>query len=220
MNDRLIQLETEVERLRARVQELSHDALTGLWGRGVLDHSLSTELARASRFGRPLGLLMIDIDHFKKVNDQHGHQAGDAVLRLAAHAMQSHIRKSDTIARYGGEEFCVIVDGASRHGVLVLANRIREAVEEAAIPGLPCVTVSIGTAVSIPNDSPQSILTRADVSLYKAKNAGRNRVGVPYGPHTRPTWTGTLDEAVNPDFPLHKRNAEDCFEDNDPEVDR
>ncbi len=214
MNDRLTELENEVQRLQARVQELSHDALTGLWGRGVLDHSLNTELARASRFGRPLGVLMIDIDHFKRVNDQHGHQVGDAVLRLAAHAMQSHIRKSDTIARYGGEEFCVLVDGASRYGVLILANRIREAVEEAAIPGLPSVTVSVGTAVSLEGDTAESILKRADVSLYEAKNEGRNRVGLPR--------SGGLPRDMRRDALMQGAGLlnEDCFEDYNPDVDR
>ncbi len=213
MNDRTTELEAEVQRLQARVQELSHDALTGLWGRGVLDHSLTTELARAKRFGRPLGVLMIDIDHFKRVNDQHGHQTGDAVLRLTAHVMQHHIRKSDTIARYGGEEFCVLVDGGSRYGVLILANRIREAVEEAGIPGLPQVTVSVGTAVSLEGDTPESILKRADVSLYEAKSEGRNRVGMPKSGAPRDMRRDALMQRAG-------LLNEDCFEDNDPGVDR
>ncbi len=180
MNDRrdphVAELEAEVARLESQVQELSRDAVTGVWGRGVLDRALGTEFARARRFGRHLGVLMIDIDHFKAVNDAHGHRVGDAVLYHVAQTIQSSLRGADTLARYGGEEFCVLVDGATADGLRILGERVRGAVEQLETPGNPGVTISIGAAVARDDEAADALLERADVALYDAKEAGRNRV--------------------------------------------
>ncbi len=168
-----------IAELEARVQELSLDAVTGVWGRGVLDHALGTAFARSRRSGRHLGVLMIDIDHFKAVNDEHGHPVGDAVLRRVAQTIASQLRDADTLARYGGEEFCVLTEKATPDGLLVLGHRVRLAVEALDTPGSPRVTISIGAAVTIAGDRDEStLIERADAALYFAKSTGRNRVVV------------------------------------------
>ena len=178
MNDErdslVAELRAQIRQLEARVQELSRDALTGVWGRGVLDHALGTELARARRFGRHLGLLMVDVDHFKAVNDTHGHPVGDRTLQAVAETLQRYVRDCDTLARYGGEEFCILVDNASRDGLLILGERVRGAVETTL--RRPAVTVSVGCALSTASDTPVTLLERADRALYAAKDGGRNRV--------------------------------------------
>ncbi len=175
-NRRIADLEAEVAGLRERVQELSHDAITGVWGRGVLERALGTEFARARRFRRSLGVLMIDIDHFKAVNDSHGHRVGDDVLYHVAQTIQAQARGSDTVARYGGEEFCVLVDGATPEGLSLFAERVRGAVEQLDTLYAPRVTISIGYAVAGDDDDTDSLMERADAALYTAKNNGRNRV--------------------------------------------
>lgn len=170
-------LESEVRHLRGEVVRATTDSVTGLAGRGVFERALVTEHARSIRFGRPLGVIMMDVDHFKRVNDEHGHAAGDAVLRLVAQAASSHIREMDTIARYGGEEFVALVDNVQPARLAVLANRIRASVEAIDNPFLPCVTISLGTAILTSLDSdPWDAVKRADTALYSAKAGGRNRV--------------------------------------------
>lgn len=169
---------------KAMEQELMRlattDSLTGLPNRRHFMEKLEYELARIKRFGKPACLLMLDLDHFKRVNDTYGHAAGDAVLRHFATLSQSSLREIDLIGRLGGEEFGVLLPGTDMAGALELAERLRLAVaaapvqvEEDAIP----VTVSVGVAAFHPADPhPDDILARADVALYKAKESGRNRV--------------------------------------------
>ena len=163
----------------------SRDGLTGAANRRKFDETLNLEWARASRNRSPVSLLMLDIDHFKTLNDTHGHPCGDECLVRVVGAIRSiPFRKTDLIARYGGEEFAILLPGTNREEALVLAERVRTAVEELAIPnaGSPArpqiVTVSVGVAVDWPSplNSPAALVTSADHAMYESKTAGRNRV--------------------------------------------
>lgn len=168
---------------RDRLAQLSQiDALTGLPNRRQFDEALRRELVRAGRGGQGLALLMIDIDHFKLLNDTLGHQTGDERLRDVAEALQAcATRATDVVARYGGEEFSAILPGASPAEALDVAEAMRASVEALALTS-PApdgrVTVSIGAArmTEIDSESGQRLIERADAALYDSKRAGRNRV--------------------------------------------
>lgn len=155
------------------------DALTGVGNRAAFEEALVREVLLARRTGQPLTLLAIDLDHFKRINDLHGHQAGDDALREAAARMQASLRTSDLLFRYGGEEFVVLLGNTNEAGATVAAERIRRAMarEEMCRHGLP-ITVSIGVAVLAENDQAHALFARADAALYRAKAVGRNRVEV------------------------------------------
>ncbi len=162
-------------KLKSEVARLSNDALTGLSGRGVFDRALRTEFARCRRFRRRLGIVMIDIDNFKAVNDQHGHLVGDAVLRSVALIVKCQVRDCDTVARYGGDECVVLVDSADETGMNVLCERIRAAVARHSDQSQYGVTVSIGFAYQWDTDVDGiAIVERADAALYRAKAMGKN----------------------------------------------
>jgi diguanylate cyclase (GGDEF)-like protein len=161
------------------------DPLTGLYNRRHLDERLGAELAAAQRHGRPVSLLMIDVDHFKEVNDEHGHLAGDEALKMVAFVLRGAVRKEDVLARYGGEEFVVVARETVLEGAHALAERIRRAVERShcAWQGRELgVTVSIGVTVSVgltefvQGRTDREMLEAADRALYLAKQGGRNRV--------------------------------------------
>ena len=161
------------------------DPLTGLYNRRYMDERLGSELAASNRHGRPLSLLMIDIDHFKRVNDEHGHVAGDEALKMVAFVLRGAVRKEDVISRYGGEEFVVIARETPLDGARALAERIRRAIEKSrfAWQGKELgVTVSVGVTASValaefvPGRTERDLLAAADRALYAAKQAGRNRV--------------------------------------------
>jgi len=168
------------------------DALTGLYNRRHLDERLGSELAAAQRHGRPLSLLLVDIDHFKEVNDAHGHLAGDETLKMVAFVLRGAVRKEDVLARYGGEEFVVIARETALQGARALGERIRRAVEKSRCSwqgtgvGVTVsigVTVSVGLSVYVPGRSEREFLEAADRALYAAKQQGRNRVvAQPLGP--------------------------------------
>lgn len=160
------------------------DSLTGIANRRTFDRLLSSEWRRAVRFGRPISLLIADIDHFKQFNDSFGHQRGDQCLRHVAETLAcgAH-RGGDVVARYGGEEFAIILPGVDRTGAAAVAEKIRAAVEQQQIPhplsgAGPHVTVSIGMATCEPNleVNPEKLVCFADIALYRAKARGRNRV--------------------------------------------
>ena len=164
------------------------DPLTGLWNFRHFEAQAARELQSAIRFERPLSLLVLDVDHFKDVNDRHGHQAGDDVLRELARRIRESARTPDLVARYGGEEFTALLPGADSQGAYVSAERMRrrlaDAPYEVGAGSLPVdVTCSIGIA-SYPEhaDSVTALLRRADEALYRAKAAGRNRVIVSGAP--------------------------------------
>ena len=160
------------------------DALTSVANRAGFDARLDMEMERCVRSELPLGLLMIDVDHFKRFNDTYGHQAGDRVLQIVAKTLDEQVRKVDYLARYGGEEFSVIAPDSRPDGLHQLAERLRQAVEDLVVPWEGTrlsVTVSIGAALlptATKGDSASRIIKLADAELYKAKRAGRNRVGI------------------------------------------
>jgi diguanylate cyclase (GGDEF)-like protein len=156
------------------------DGLTGLLNRRTFNAQLQGRLREAQRYNRPLSLLLLDVDHFKKVNDTYGHPAGDAVLRGIAALAQKQARETDIVARYGGEEMALILPETDGHGAHAIAERIRKAVAAASHPserGAIQVTLSIGVATwPGQGDSAEAVLDAADKALYRAKQAGRNRV--------------------------------------------
>jgi diguanylate cyclase (GGDEF)-like protein len=171
-----------VTRLTRRLHHLSrHDALTGLLNRRALLSALNAEQARVRRGSPQWALLLIDVDHFKRVNDVHGHAVGDQVLGRVASVLQQSSRQIDVVARMGGEEFCVLAPMTPLHGAALLAERLRQAVESSAGTGDVAVTISIGVSLAQPGvDEPaDAAVARADVALYRAKAAGRNRVELP-----------------------------------------
>ncbi|MDP9240464.1 MAG: GGDEF domain-containing protein [Actinomycetota bacterium] len=152
------------------------DVLTGLANRGAFDRSLSIELDRAQRQGTPVGLLIADIDRFKRINDEQGHPAGDAVLREVGMLFAEDLRGSDVAARYGGEEFAFILPGCPHSELATRAERLRMRVKETQFAGMP-ITLSIGAASSPPQSlSCEKLIAAADRALYLAKGAGRDRV--------------------------------------------
>jgi diguanylate cyclase (GGDEF)-like protein/PAS domain S-box-containing protein len=157
------------------------DPLTGLFNRRYLEETLAREERRAIRANMPIGLIMFDVDHFKRLNDTHGHDAGDAVLRTLGSLLQTHVREGDIACRYGGEEFVIALPGASLAITRERANELRKLTEKLTsfIPGrsIDKVTISLGAA-AYPNHGAtwQEVIQAADKALYKAKQGGRNRV--------------------------------------------
>ncbi len=171
------------ERATKQLFEAStRDALTGLFNRRYLDERLASEVSFAHRHKGPLGVLMFDIDHFKKVNDTHGHPAGDAVLQAVAARMSKVVRVEDVVARYGGEELAIIARGIPIEGLAALAERVRRGISELIVVHDKTsirVTVSVGVA-SLQECDPLAtgdlLIALADERLYRAKHTGRNRV--------------------------------------------
>ncbi len=166
---------------QAALAELAtHDGLTGLYNHRTFYALLADELARAQRFSRPLSLLMLDIDHFKRVNDTHGHLAGDAVLKALGKLLHREVRGIDRVCRYGGEEITVILPETDIDAAAHVAERLRAAVEAQPFDANSepiRLTVSIGVA-SFPAhaDSAETLVAAADAALYAAKRGGRNLV--------------------------------------------
>ena len=162
--------------LLQQVQRLAEtDGLTGLANRRTFETTLERELSRSARSGEPVTLVMVDIDHFKALNDHYGHQAGDEVLKLVAEVLASACRDFDTAARYGGEEFAVVLPACSSAESLVVAERLRTTI--ASIKTIASITASAGVA-TFPTHAadPESLLKAADEALYESKRGGRNRV--------------------------------------------
>lgn len=159
----------------------SVDALTGLHNRRWLDEVFVRQITRCQNDGKPLVLIMLDVDYFKKFNDNYGHIAGDMALCTLARTLIAHLRPSDQVARYGGEEFLLIMPETTLHEAWVVADRVRLAV--AATPvmtddgtDLPAVTISLGLAEMRPEDTAEKLIAAADAAMYRAKQGGRNRV--------------------------------------------
>lgn len=181
-----LMLSRELQRRQGAERELatlaSTDSLTGLANRRSLDRALRTEWARSQRNGKPLSLLMIDVDHFKAFNERHGHPGGDEALRRVAKVLNACVRRpADLVARYGGEEFMVVLAETDLNGALIIAETIRHAIEGQppfADDTAP-VTVSIGVATQRTRNGfkLEDLLAAADVALYQAKDNGRNQVG-------------------------------------------
>jgi diguanylate cyclase (GGDEF)-like protein len=171
---------TGKRRLEARLQRMAtRDQLTGAHNRHAFFQRAKNELARAKRFGHPLTVLMFDLDHFKEVNDSHGHATGDEVLRTFALRCRAGFRQSDVFARMGGEEFAALLVETQAEQAVEAAERIRAMAANRPVPteaGDLVVTVSIGVTAMTEEDSINDLLKRADEALYKAKQSGRNSV--------------------------------------------
>ena len=166
------------ERYEALLRETGRDALTGLSDRGRLDRDGTLAVGEAIARRRPISLLIADIDHFKRINDLHGHAAGDEALRLIARALREAVRDGDTIYRYGGEEFVVICPGLPHQAAVLAGERLRLGVSTLTIAGIDePLTTSVGVA-TCPEDGGDlaALFAIADARLYEAKDAGRNRV--------------------------------------------
>jgi diguanylate cyclase (GGDEF)-like protein len=179
-------LETQVVQRTAALAEVNqelerlatHDALTGLYNRRCFDSTLHAFFLTFQRTERPFSLLVVDADHFKQINDTHGHAVGDEVLQLLADVLQECTRSTDFVARYGGEEFVLLLpDAVDNTQGLVVAEKIRHTVETSLFPRVGPVTVSVGLSCSAMTDTTSSqVFSRADTALYQAKEQGRNRV--------------------------------------------
>lgn len=162
----------ELERLA------SHDTLTELWNRQRFESALDIELERVRRYGSTCALIMLDVDHFKQVNDQYGHAAGDRVLMDLGELLAQETRAPDQVARWGGEEFMILLPETGADGAFILAERIRRRVAETRVDGPGHVTVSLGITTNSVNEERSVLLRRLDDALYEAKKNGRNCVCV------------------------------------------
>lgn len=179
---RIVELEDRLRKAQARLEyEATHDGLTGILNRSAILEMLQKELERSQRTGRPTAVLMADVDHFKRINDAHGHAAGDQVLRSVAEVIRRSVRPYDSVGRYGGEEFLIVLPETNPADVETVAERVRAAA--AATPILidgqeKLVTLSIGIDAAAPDDmtDAERMVSGADMAMYQAKNAGRNRV--------------------------------------------
>ncbi|HEX7174392.1 MAG TPA: diguanylate cyclase [Pyrinomonadaceae bacterium] len=175
----LVRIRQTIDRLRA---EADLDALTGLANRRRFRKSLDREVERWRRYAVPCALLLLDVDHMKKINDTHGHPAGDLVICAVAAALSQHSRDNDTSARLGGEEFGLLLAGADERNAAAAAERVRRAIAEMPVEGVGQFTVSIGVA-NCPGHarSERELFAASDGALYRAKQLGRDRVEVADG---------------------------------------
>lgn len=209
-----VALNLRIHRIRARLQQqrealaqaldinrelATRDELTGLINRRAMLDLMELEHRRSLRNGRPMLLVQLDIDHFKPINDQHGHATGDRALQAFAGTVRAHVRDTDVLARWGGEEFVLMLCDTQLDDARELLERVRLAVEALEIPhatGSLRLTVSAGMALHLPGDTVVHTLERADQALYTAKALGRNRwVVAPNGPQ-RPAGAGPLNARV------------------------
>lgn len=180
---RIIELQSKLVSAKDALKyQATHDPLTGVFNRRAILERLDEELSRAEREGKSITLAMIDIDHFKRVNDTYGHKAGDIVLSEVCHRIRDVIRRVfDTLGRYGGEEFLVIIPGTNELNGISICERIRRCVEEREIEisgDKINVTVSVGVVTSSTGKTAEELIRLADEALYRAKVNGRNRVEV------------------------------------------
>jgi diguanylate cyclase (GGDEF)-like protein len=179
---RILDLQKELLTARETLrQQAMQDALTGLWNHGAIFELLDKELARTAREHTSVAVLMVDLDHFKSVNDVHGHLAGDVVLKEAVRRMKNLVRRSDFIGRYGGEEFLVVLPNCESVDATAQAERLRQALAASPVDlpgGSLAITASIGVACAGGSPIPRAdtLVREADEAMYMAKNNGRNRV--------------------------------------------
>ncbi|MBN1451560.1 MAG: GGDEF domain-containing protein [Anaerolineales bacterium] len=175
--------EIEIKAILAQADEVSHtDALTYLPNRRWVINNLQKEVHRAERYKTPLSISMMDIDHFKNINDTYGHTVGDVVLLQLANMLREGIRESDMVGRYGGEEFLIVLPNTELQRATELAGRLCKLIREndIGVVGKVHITVSIGVAAYRHGEENwQKFLSRADIALYAAKNAGRDRWAAP-----------------------------------------
>ena len=169
-----------IERRMGALEELVFlDPLTGVPNRRYIELKVQQALQEVEQFGRKIGLLMVDVDHFKQVNDEHGHDAGDEVLKAMCRTLLHSLRSGNVLGRWGGEEFLVILAGTTLEGLRASAERFRMLISETAVPapkGELRITVSMGGTLMLRDDTDQSVIKRADELMYQSKMDGRNRV--------------------------------------------
>jgi diguanylate cyclase (GGDEF)-like protein len=180
------------------IRDARTDALTGVANRRAIDERATHELKRAERSGAPIAVIIGDIDHFKKVNDRHGHYVGDGALRTVADALRGVMRQIDALGRWGGEEFIAVLPDTDAAAARDVAERMRKAVQSSSFSGIPeGVTISLGvTAATVAEATPAAwaaIVKDADDSLYQAKSEGRNRVAI-----RRPARVSTRESGARP----------------------
>lgn len=170
--------DAQLNKMIGKLEELSTlDPLTGLKNRRYFAHNFHDECARSLRRQESMTVLFLDIDHFKRVNDSHGHHFGDLALQATAACLEKECRPYDTVVRWGGEEFVVLLRATDEFAALHVAERIRQTVEKGFQPALPfSLTISIGLAQYQDNDTLEGLIDRADQALYHAKQTGRNKV--------------------------------------------
>ena len=175
-------MEDEGENLRKRLQEKHEqavrDPLTGLHNRLAYDERIVQEFARWKRYDKPMVLMMIDIDHFKNINDNYGHKAGDKALVLIANQISNNLRESDFLARFGGEEFVVLMPETDIDSAIIASDKLLKAVEACEFHYQNAkvnITISAGLAQLRKDDNTDTLFKRADAAMYRAKETGRNR---------------------------------------------
>jgi len=181
-HDLLLQAQLQVAELQRLVDDMRHlattDSLTGLWNRPHLESCLRQEMARLERYSHPLSIVLLDIDHFKAVNDSYGHNTGDAVLKGVAKCLSDSLRNTDLLGRWGGEEFLMILPNTGIDYARLMAERICRVLAGQRFPNVGQVTASFGVAAFHVGETKESAIARADAALYRAKGQGRNRVEV------------------------------------------
>ncbi len=171
------EIQIQQRQINEYMTEARTDGLTGLANRRALDQELTRAVKQSNHRRTPLSLLLIDVDHFKRFNDYHGHQVGDLVLQRVSELLELSVRELDFVARFGGEEFAVILPGTDRNQAITVAERIRMRIadDDLVHEGTQlCVTVSIGLAQATPDEPKAELVKRTDESMYAAKNGGRN----------------------------------------------
>ena len=175
----LEQRNRDLEEARQRVEELLRvDPLTGVANRRRLEEALDAEIEEGGRYAAPFSVIMVDLDHFKQVNDRYGHVVGDVTLQQAAHALATHVRRVDLVGRFGGEEFLIVSPHTGVADAGRLAERLRAVLEVQEMPFAGRITASFGVAEWRAGESRAELVGRADAALYRAKEKGRNRVVV------------------------------------------
>jgi diguanylate cyclase (GGDEF)-like protein len=199
---RILYLMDQVIAARDAMRDLAmRDSLTGLWNRGAIFNMLAAEAARATRQGATLGVVLADIDYFKKVNDTHGHDTGDTVLKHAAETLQNLVRPYDAVGRHGGEEFLILLPGCDQINAVSQAERLRAALAGRMVStaaGTVEVTASFGVTVLARDTEvdPQTLFCAADAALYRAKNNGRNRVEFEPAGQSVPELQPSIDPVI------------------------
>lgn len=185
----------EIQRELNELDRLANvDKLTGCWNRHRLEEAIRSEMDRLTRYDQALSMLVIDIDHFKQVNDRYGHHVGDQILAEFSEKLRFSLRTSDSLTRWGGEEFVVLCPNTSLPTAIVLAERLREKVTESTFESVDALTISVGVAECQAEESWQQWFERADAALYRAKESGRNRVH--YAPGSR-EYASVLAQSTN-----------------------